>query len=248
MKKYTLLGIVLLTVFAILSACSTLAVKGDKNSITDTTNPTDNITSLSQRESNTAGSILTETEQNDSQKVNQDEFENPIIWWADLHHNGTEDKIAVEIINNYATSEGAKVSIYKSDTDLLIHSFSADLPHAGWNGLYLYSNESGAYLMNWTPGMWQGRGSYFYEVFYFDENDEKIFFYSSSLEFDSDDLRVKYEGWVEFIKYTHIVNSYLVLSWVIADTDGGTLIYSTHDNQMVNHFYPPAHLFFPEGY
>ena len=164
---------------------------------------------------------------------------NQIIWWADLHHNNSEDKIVVEIINDYDTSDGAKVSIYKGDTDLLIYSFSALLPHAGWGSLYLYTDENDAYLMNWMPGMWQGSGIYSHEVFFFDENDEKSVLDSGSLGFEWDDWQREYEDWPELIEYINTVNSYLAKSWVIADTNGGTLIYSTQDNQIVNLLYPP---------
>jgi len=229
MRKHIIIGVVLLITLSVLSACSALANEDNGNT-------------------SSLDSVQSDTNHVNDEDEKQEAGENLIIWWADLHHNGTEDKIVVEIIDNYATSEGAIISIYKGDTDILIYSFTADLPHPGWNGLHLYTNENDAYLLNWIPGMWQGRASYFYEVFYFDERDEKVVFDCGSLEFDSDDLRIAYEGWVEFIKYTHMVNSYLLKSWVLADTDGGILVYSTQDNQIVNWFYPPAHLFFPEGF
>jgi len=166
--------------------------------------------------------------------------DNEIIWHADLNHDGNDDIIKVEILTDRDTGEGAKMSVYTSD--LLIYSAVADLPHVGWNGIYLFEDESGAYLLIWQPSMGQGAGHYTYEIFSFDEKGNQVFLDTGSLVFEMRDICDRYEGLEDFVKYMQRVNDYLASSSLIVDTHDGTLLYGTQENPIV-HQYTPKWLF-----
>jgi len=163
-------------------------------------------------------------------------IDHEIIWRVDLDHDGNEDIMKVEILNDSSTGEGAKVSVFSADD--LIYSATADLPHTGWNGFYLYEDENGAYLLHWRPTMYQGYASYTYAVFSFNAKGEQVFLDSGSLEFDSREMRAQYEGVEEFVKYIQTVNGYLNSSLLIVDTDNGTLLYGTQESRVVNPYIP----------
>jgi len=171
----------------------------------------------------------------------------PIIWQADLDHDGIDDTIVVETyMRDQGSDIGAIVSIYKGDSDLLLYSAEANVAHVGWDGFYLYYNDNDAYLMNWRPGMFQGYGDYVYELFCFDDSGEKVIFDSGSHEFLSQDLTVKHEGIDEFITFVQTVNTYLMQSYLLADTDEGQLMYGTPDDPFASPYFPEF-LFYP-GY
>jgi len=189
-----------------------------------------------------------DTELGENQDTDQEENEDRIIWRVDLNHDGIDDRMVVDIIDSLYTSEGAKINVYNGVTGALMYTATADLPHTGWNGFYLYTNDDGAYLLNWIPGMWQGWGSYFYEVFSFNERDEKVMLDGDSFDFSLDDIQREQEGMDELLSFIQRVNFYLLQSWLIADTDDGVLIYGTQDNPIVNSFSPPTWLYYPPGF
>jgi len=164
-----------------------------------------------------------------------------VVWNVDITHDGKDDRIVVDIMTNNYGGEGARVYVYESDTDNLLYELTAFSAHVGWNGLYLYcdgNNSSSVYLLNWIPAMWQGFGIFGFEVFSFDENGDKIVYDSDSLEFNIFDLCFEYKGLEEFVRFIHKVNYYLMQSWVVADTNGGTLLYGTQDSKTVNPYVP----------
>ena len=266
MKKHFRLGFVLLIIVFVCSACRTSNNSGDNSGTTESVNTEDgSVTQLpdEQGSGNQVGSQNgtqpegqsgsqvdndSDTESGENQDTDQEANEDQIIWRVDLNHDGIDDRIVVDIIDSHYTSEGAKINVYNGVTGALMYTATADLPHTGWNGFYLYTNENGAYLLNWIPGMWQGWGSYFYEVFSFNDRDEKVVLDSDSLDFSLDDLQAEHEGMDELVGFVQRVNYYLLQSWLIADTDDGTLIYGTQDNRIVNSFSPPAWLYYPPGF
>jgi len=166
------------------------------------------------------------------------ETNNDIVWLVDLDNDGIMDKIIVDILNDNNTGEGARISIYKGDSGLLIYSASADLPHIGWNGLYLFQDENGSQIFSWHPTIYQGLGSFHYELFSFDAKGNKTVLDSSSFEFSMDAIRSEHSGLDEFVEYIQSVNSYLMQSSLIAETDGGILLYGTQNNPTVKMYIP----------
>jgi hypothetical protein len=168
-----------------------------------------------------------------------------IIWHADLNHDGTDDRIIVEIpsISTFTVTP-VNIDIYNGDSDILIFEAQAHYAHAGWDGFYLYYEGDNAYLLNWRPGMGTGSGYYEYEIFSFDKSGGKVIFDSVKYEFEADELIVDYNKAGEFVKYMHKVNAYLMVSKLIVDTDEGELSYGTQDSP-TSDIYVPKWLFYP---
>jgi len=169
-----------------------------------------------------------------------------IVWKADLNHDGIDDKIVVEVyVRDDGADTGAIVTVYEGNSDKILYTADANVAHAGWDGVYLYYNNGAAYLMNWRPSMFQGYAGYVYEIFSFAKNGKKIVFDSGSYMFEYQDLVVEHKGLVEFVTYVQKVNNYLMSCHLLADTDGGELVYGTPDNPYAKPFVP-AWLFDPQ--
>ena len=168
-----------------------------------------------------------------------------IVWQADLNHDGIDDKIVVEIYVRDGADKGAIVTVYKGNSDTVLYTADAHVAHVGWDGLYLYHYDGHAYLMNWRPGMFQGDGDYVYEIFSFNDSGGRIILDSGSYMFNDQDLAVDHKGLDGFVSYIQKVNNYLMSSHLLADTDGGNLLYGTPDNPYAN-LYIPAWLFDPQ--
>jgi hypothetical protein len=168
-----------------------------------------------------------------------------IIWYADLNHDGTDDRIIVEIppTSTFMVTP-VNINIFNGDSDIMIFETQAHYAHAGWDGFYLYYENDNAYLLNWRPGMGTGSGYYTYEIFSFDKNGEKVIFDSGLYEFEVDELIVDYNKTGGFVKYMQKVNAYLMASKLIVDTDEGELSYGTQDSP-TSDIYVPKWLFYP---
>ena len=163
----------------------------------------------------------------------------PVIWRADLNHDGIDDKIIVEpYIRDSGADLGAIISVYKGDSNLLLYSSEINIAHVGWNGFYLYHDGDDAYLFNWSPAIFQGDGCYLYDIFSFSESGEKLVFDSGSYEFDCQDLYDEHKGIGEFVSFVQKVNDYLNQSYLLADTDMGELKYGTPDDPHAEPFIP----------
>jgi hypothetical protein len=170
----------------------------------------------------------------------------PIVWRADIDHDGIDDRIVIEIyMRDHGADLGATLNVYKGDSDVIIYSAEVNVAHAGWDGFYLYYNDKKAYLMNWRPEMYQGDGNYTYEIFCYSDSGEKIIFDKGSYKFIHQDLSVEHKGLDEFVSYIQKVNSYLIQSHLLVDTDGGKLLFGTPDNPVANPYIPEL-LFDPQ--
>lgn len=61
----------------------------------------------------------------------------------------------------------------ETDTIECLYESWAAYPHPGWNWLYLYHENGRDYLMQFSPIMWQGRGSYIYKIFSLSDTGEE---------------------------------------------------------------------------
>jgi hypothetical protein len=162
-----------------------------------------------------------------------------IIWYADLNHDGIDDKIVVEIPEKSAFPDvNVSINIYDGDSGLIMFQAQAGMGHVEWDGYYLYYERDYAYLINWRPQMFQGDGNYVYEIFSFNDSGKKIIMNSGSYDFDSQKLYDDFDNIGEFIKYIREVNTYLTNSRLIVDTDGGDLLYGTPNGPMADPFVP----------
>ena len=143
--------------------------------------------------------------------------------YADLNHDGTDDYITVDL-----TGEHVKTfMVFDGVNDkTMIWSGNADIPHAGWDGWYLYEEDGKQYLLNWHPYMNHGYGNYSYEIFHIDDNHEKAVLRSENVGFSLDDL----DSVPEARAFVERANEYLAKSIVLIDTNDGEVTFSTTDN------------------
>lgn len=163
--------------------------------------------------------------------------ENTIVYYADLTHDGTDEKIVVDLtyVDTPATGEEQTVCVYSGDT--LIWSTHADTVHAGWNGVYLYEGNDGYYLMQWTPYGVTGLYHFAYEVFSLTDSGTAISMDSREIEFSQKDADTDPEELTQkIIEFCNGANEYLSSSILLIDTDGGAVAYSTAENQMTRQY------------
>lgn len=159
----------------------------------------------------------------------------PIIWYADITHDGIDEKIVVDltyVINDPRTGEEQTVSVYSGSTGDLIWTGHADTVHVGWNGIYIYNDGNNEYLLIWKPTIYQGRADFLFDVFSLTEGGEIQELTKETLQFD---MNHPNEYDINTISsYVDKVNSYLENSYVLVDTDNSTPVYSTENNKIKN--------------
>jgi len=159
----------------------------------------------------------------------------PIIWYADIAHDGIDDKIVVDltyVINYPETGEEKTVSVYSGSTEALIWTGHADTVHPGYNGIYIYNDGINEYLLIWLPMIYQDRANFSLQIFSLSEEGEIQELATKNIDFDMnspDECDTK-----AISSYIEEVNGYLKNSYVIVDTDNGTPVYSTKKNKIVN--------------
>lgn len=78
-------------------------------------------------------------------------------------------------------ASGVSMSVYgiKDDkTVVSLYEDEASSSHAGWNWLYLYEEDGKNYLFRYLPVMYQGMGSYTFDIFSLTEGGEEVPLYS----------------------------------------------------------------------
>ncbi|MGF7144890.1 beta-lactamase regulating signal transducer with metallopeptidase domain [Anaerotaenia torta] len=99
-----------------------------------------------------------------------------------------------------------------------IWSEDADLPHAGWQSLFLCELEGEYYFLRYNPSMYQGSCYYYYTLFTLEGGQENII-QSNQLEFDingTKELDVS-----RMIAFAEEVNELLDSSTLLMSTEGG---------------------------
>lgn len=98
----------------------------------------------------------------------------PLVYYCDLTHNGMEDRIIVDYaaaledeqlpIEVHAVLKNGK-NVYLGDVGFV---------HTGWGSYYITNYEEQDYLLYYNPGLFQGKLSYNYKVFYVDCDGKEI--------------------------------------------------------------------------
>ena len=105
------------------------------------------------------------------------------VFLRDLTHDGIKEMITVELLNNEGeplTSNDdigqLMVSVFTSNGKSItkIYELYTGNSHAGWNWLYLYKEYDKDYLLQYNPTMYQGAGTYQYEIFYLDDSGQQV--------------------------------------------------------------------------
>lgn len=159
----------------------------------------------------------------------------PITWYADITHDGIDDKIVVDltyVINYPETGVEHTVSVYSGKTGTLIWTGHADTVHVGWNGIYVYKNGNHQYLLLWKPMIYQDAANFSFEVFSLTEKGTVQKLSKKTIDFDM--MRPSECDTNAISNYIQKVNNYLKKSYVLVDTDNGTPVYSTKKNKIIN--------------
>jgi hypothetical protein len=153
----------------------------------------------------------------------------PMVYYADLTHNGTDEKIVVDI--SKLETESGWVSVFDSDENLLWKG-AVHLSHAGNGGIYLYKEHDYAYLMTWNPWFGQGRASLGYEIFSLNASGEALVYRSGNGAFTLEhEMSADQNGKLDEANlFMQDVNRYLERSILLARTTTEGVRYSTPDN------------------
>ena len=97
---------------------------------------------------------------------------------VDLNRNGIPETIDVvwledEMLCQLTVTEG----------DEVIFTEEAFFSHAGWNALFLYRRDGQAFLLRYTPEMWQGSAYYSYQLFYLAEDGSEVIVQENRVDF-----------------------------------------------------------------
>lgn len=149
---------------------------------------------------------------------------------ADITHDGKADTIILDLAaildESKITGEEKTVVVKSAATGQEIASYTANTVHGGWNGIYIYSDDSGDYLVIWNPVMYQGIGNYQLKVYSLQEDGTENILFEKTYEFDLNPGNFHFNP-KSYQKYIKKVNQYLQKSYVIIDTDQGEAKYST---------------------
>ena len=122
--------------------------------------------------------------------------------YVDLTHDGSNELIVVEMLG-----EDLETPLMLSSVTDAVSFFSGRMrvfsvidgavsqiferqnhfAHVGWMQLYLYTDETGAYLFDYNPSMFQGYADYIYTLFSLDAKGEAVVKDSNSFAFLSED-------------------------------------------------------------
>lgn len=114
------------------------------------------------------------------------------------------------IVINGRTQEQVSMAVYtiKDDgTVATLYEDTASDSHAGWNWLYLYEEDGKSYLFRYLPIMYQGLGTYSYDIFSLTGEGEEIPLYSGEEDFDmtggetSEEQRERMGNFLEQVRF-----------------------------------------------
>lgn len=157
------------------------------------------------------------------------------VFREDVTHDGIKDTITLHMEalrdESLATGEEETVTVTSGKTGEKIASYTADTVHYGWNGIYLYEDETGKYLVEWKPMMYQGLGAFSLKVFSLKEDGTEDVVFKKKYEFNLNVNKLDFDR-EKYNDFINLVNSYLKNSYVIVDTDQGNVMYSTKEGQL----------------
>lgn len=159
------------------------------------------------------------------------------VFQEDVTHDGVKDTITLHMEalrdESLATGEEETVTVTSGKTGKKIASYTADTIHYGWNGIYLYEDKTGVYLVEWKPIMYQGVGAFSLRVFSLKEDGTEDVLTEKKYDFNLNPGKMDFDQ-KAYRDYIDFVNSYLKNSYVIVDTDQGEVMYSTKEGQLMS--------------
>ena len=99
----------------------------------------------------------------------------------DLNRNGVPEQI-----NVVWQEDRMRYQLTVTERDEVIFTQNAYTAHVGWIALFLYWQDGQAYLLRYTPMMWQGHADYSYRLFYLAEDGSEVIVQEEWIRFDID--------------------------------------------------------------
>ena len=136
---------------------------------------------------------------------------------VDLNRNGIPETIDVVCLE-----DDMFYQLTVTEGDEVIFTEDAHFSHAGWNALFLYRRDGQAFLLRYTPEMWQGDASYSYRLFYLAEDGSEVPVQENRVDFSVNFGMSIYSGFdPEAIDaFLTEVNGLLSGSVLLMNTDG----------------------------
>jgi hypothetical protein len=116
--------------------------------------------------------------------------------YADLTHDGQNELIVVELfgedevtplalssVTDASKFYAGRVSVFSAQSEAAIYTRDAFFSHVGWMQLYLYTDETGAYLFDYNPTVYQGYADYTYALFSLDASGDVNLKKSNAISF-----------------------------------------------------------------
>jgi len=118
--------------------------------------------------------------------------------YADLTHDGQNELIVVELFDTDGVTPieiasvmdasdfyAGRVTVFslKDGAVEAIYTRDAFFSHVGWMQLYLYTDETGAYLFDYNPSVYQGYADYTYALFCLDASGDVNLKKSNAISF-----------------------------------------------------------------
>lgn len=125
---------------------------------------------------------------------------------ADLTGDGREELI---VISSQADGGYIPIAVYgieKNGLVVTLYEDAASDSHAGWRWLYLYEEKGKNYLFRYAPVMYQGMGTWSWEIFSLTEDGEEVLLDSAEKEVDLTGGEATEELWEQmgaFLKQVH---------------------------------------------
>lgn len=127
---------------------------------------------------------------------------------ADLTGDGRKELIAIDDWND---GEYISMAVYGIRNDGLVVNLYEDEAcdtHPGWRWLYLYEKDGKNYLFRYCPVMYQGVGTYSYEIFSLTGEGEEVLLYSGEKACDISREEASEELWNEMGEFLEEVHAY----------------------------------------
>lgn len=175
----------------------------------------------------------TERETNsDGYAIYHPDLANITITKADVNHDGTEERIAVDASVFDHGWQPVYINVYDSAGNA-VYSYEATANNVEQcPSLLLCTIDGQDYLLTYFNYIWQGNGNYSYELFYLDKTNAKVTVASNGIEFYMPNTYVGANDKslfpiTEMASFYDEINSYLLNCITLVQMNNGELNYST---------------------
>lgn len=156
------------------------------------------------------------------------------IFYADVDHDGAQECILLRL-RAYDGANGSVAEVHQDESpdSPVIWSRDFGTAHAGWVSLYLYKEAGKDYILEYTPSMYQGYGSYQLQIYSLDEEGNQQPFFEENADFsmqkeEADGYHNGIYGDVQgLIYFLETAHERISKSMLLVTTEQGNFAYST---------------------